>query len=231
MLAEKVKNFAMNYSNVETWIAPSFLAIPAVSRVIAGSAVKLGSQTIHGEPKGAFTGEVSCSMLKEFGGTFSLIAHSERRWVLGEIDSLVAKKAVGALAQGVTPLFCVGESLEERERNLTHEVIRLQLSALIEVLPKNSLSQVIIAYEPCWAIGTGKVPTIEAITGAHACIKKVCMEATGSSPNAILYGGSVTPENFEEILAAPDVHGGLIGGASLKAETFTRLIEIASKRH
>lgn len=228
-LATEIREAAGITRRTEAWVAPSFLAIPAVAEVLRGSAIRLGSQTVHGESKGAFTGEVSPSMLREFGAVFAIIGHSERRWIMGETDSVVAAKAAGALRQEITPVFCIGESLEEFERGLTHEVLRIQLTALAEQLNAGELEKVIIAYEPCWAIGTGKVPTPEIIRDVHAFVAKLCIELQDASPRAILYGGSVNGKNFADILSIPHVHGGLIGGASLSAQSFCELVSIAER--
>lgn len=229
-LAQAIVEATRSISKTEAWIAPSFLSIPAVSKVTAGSRVKVGTQTVHGEPKGTFTGEVSCAMLKDFGCTFSLIGHSERRWVLGETDAVVAKKAAGALAQGILPIFCLGESIEERKAGRTKEIIQSQLSALFEAIPKSSLKDTILAYEPRWAISDGTVGTVatpQMIEEAHDIVYKVCLDATGSAPRAILYGGSATDKNISEIISIPHVDGALVGGASLKAESFNKMIELA----
>lgn len=229
-LAQAIVNGTKNLSQTEVWIAPSFLSIPAVAKVVKGSRVQIGTQNVHGEPKGTFTGEVSCSMLNDFGCTFSLIGHSERRWVLGESDTVVARKAAGALEQGITPIFCIGESLEERKRGLTQEVLRVQLTALLEAIPKPQLKDVILAYEPRWAISDGSVGTVatpEMIKEAHEIVYKLCLDAAGVPPKAILYGGSATDKNVAEILSVPHVDGALIGGASLKPDSFNKMAEIA----
>ncbi len=228
-LAQTIRRISDEAPQVEVWIAPSFLSIPAISEMVKGSAVRLGSQTVHGEVKGAYTGEISASMLKEFGCSFAIIGHSERRWVMGETDSIVAAKAAGALRQDITPVFCIGESLEEFDRGLTHEVLRIQLTALFDQLRTGELEKILIAYEPCWAIGTGKVPTPEIIENVHGFIVRTCNEVHGAKPRALLYGGSANSSNFESILAIPNVDGGLIGGASLTIEGFGELIKIAAQ--
>lgn len=228
-LATGIREQLSRVRATEIWVAPSFLSIPEVCKLFQGTRVRVGSQTLHGEPKGAFTGEVSASMLKEVGGSFTLIGHSERR-SLGEIDSLLSKKAKGVLSQGITPIYCIGETLEEFDRGLTHEVLRIQLSALFQEINSEELSQCLIAYEPRWAIGSGKVPTSEVIANIHSFIASQCGENKNTAPNAILYGGSMTGENAAEILAIPFVDGGLIGGASLKADAFMAIVEASELR-
>lgn len=211
------------------WIAPSFTAIPALSKILSNSTIALGAQNVHWAESGAFTGEISSSMLAEFGCSFALIGHSERRHILGESDTIVATRAKGALKGGITPLFCIGETLEEREKDLTTQVLRIQLEALISEIPRESAAQVIVAYEPVWAIGTGKVASLDNIRDAHGFIEEFYRSTSGESPRAILYGGSVSPDNFQDILTVPHVHGGLVGGASLSAEKFGALIGISEK--
>lgn len=232
-LAREIRETIGTPQRTEVWLAPSFLSIPAVAEAVKGSCIQVGSQSLHGEPKGTFTGEVSADMLKEFGGTFAIIGHSERRWVLGETDSVVSAKAVGALHQGITPIFCIGENREEHNRGLTHEVLRIQLAALFERLKPGEIEKVMIAYEPCWAISSGKepskIPTPEIIGDVHSFILNSCKESNTCAPLAILYGGSANGSNFTEILSVPHVDGGLIGGASLTAKAFCELIPIAER--
>lgn len=225
-LTQEILPSCSNLSRAQVWLAPSDTSIPSVSQIIRGSPIQVGAQNICGEPKGAFTGEVSATMLKEFGCTFAITGHSERRHVFGESDLATAKRAAGCLQQGLTPIFCIGELLEERQREQTEEVLYRQLSALMKILEPQEFENIMIAYEPCWAIGTGHVATLEIIEEVHSFIFST-LKTEMTAPKAILYGGSVTPENFGPILKVKHVDGGLVGGASLKAESIIQLIRIA----
>ena len=211
-------------SNVHCWIAPSFLSIGVVAATIHDSIVQVGSQNLCPSEKGAFTGEISAEMLKDVGGTFAIVGHSERRTLYFEDDSLIAERTVGCLNGGITPIVCIGETLEEREQGRTEAILESQL---LPVLAKISgkTETVLFAYEPKWAIGTGRNATTETIQTTHSAILSII----GSNRiRGLLYGGSVTPENFGEIIAIDGVDGALVGGASLKAESFLDLVEIAA---
>jgi triosephosphate isomerase len=196
--------------------------------LLAGSKMSLGSQDISAHDKGAFTGETSAAMLKEFGVRFAIIGHSERRQYHGETDTIVALKAKAALAAGITPIVCVGESLTERESGKTEEVVKRQLAAVIHE-NGHCISEIVVAYEPVWAIGTGKTATPEMAQAVHAVLRA---QLHAASPVAaervqILYGGSMNPANAASLLAQPDIDGGLIGGAALKAADFLSIIAAA----
>ena len=189
-----------------------------------GSALELGAQDVSSHESGAFTGETSAAMLKEFGVRFCVVGHSERRQYHGENDALVAEKAKAALAHGITPIVCVGETLAEREAGHTEEVVKRQLAAVIHV-NGHCISEIVVAYEPVWAIGTGRTATPEQAQAVHAFLRK---EVQSGTP--ILYGGSVKPQNAAAIFAMPDVDGGLIGGAALVAADFLAIARAAAAK-
>ena len=211
----------------EVLLAPPFLTIPAVSQALAGSSIMLGAQNVYFESKGAFTGEVSASMLQAFGVTHVIIGHSERRHVFRETDELVAKRLAGVIANRMTPILCVGETLAERDRGDTLRVVLGQLqSGLAEVTPEKS-AHLVIAYEPVWAIGTGRNATPQQAQEVHAAIRIALRDHFGNEKGdqiRILYGGSVTADNIDSLIAQPDIDGALVGGASLKADSFARIV-------
>ncbi|RZJ24396.1 MAG: triose-phosphate isomerase [Haliea sp.] len=199
-----------------------------VQMLRAGSALEAGAQDVSAHDKGAFTGEVSAAMLKEFGVRYALVGHSERRQFHGETDVLVAEKARAALAQGITPIVCVGETLAEREGGKTEGVVKRQMAAVIHA-NGHCISEIVVAYEPVWAIGTGKTATPQEAQQVHAVLRAQLKAATPHSDRiAILYGGSMNAANAASLLAQPDIDGGLIGGASLKAPDFLQIIAAAS---
>ena len=192
-----------------------------------GSALELGAQDLSQHEQGAYTGEVSASMLKEFGVRFCIVGHSERRQYHCESDAVVAEKAKIALVHGITPIVCVGETLAERESGKTAEVVRRQLAAVIHV-NGHCISEIAVAYEPVWAIGTGKTATPEQAQQVHALLRAQLQAATGHSERvSILYGGSMNAANAATLLAQADIDGGLIGGASLKPQDFLQIIGAA----
>jgi triosephosphate isomerase (TIM) len=211
----------------EVLLAPPFLTIPAVSQALAGSSILLGAQNVHFESKGAFTGEVSAPMLQAFGVTHVIIGHSERRHVFRETDELVAKRLAGVTGNRMTPILCIGETLEERDRGDTLRVVLGQLQAgLAETAPEKSV-HLVVAYEPVWAIGTGRNATPQQAQEVHAAIRIALRDHFGHEKGdaiRILYGGSVTPENIDSLIAQPDIDGALVGGASLKADSFARIV-------
>ena len=211
--------------------APS-VYLADVSAVAQGSPLGVGGQNIHFEKEGAFTGEVAARMLREVGADRVLVGHSERRHLFHEPEEWMGKKVRAALDCDVLPVLCVGETLDERKSNRTDRVIKRQLeSGLALVIPKDS-RRVTVAYEPVWAIGTGEVATLEIIASAHALIRKWIASKLGmevANSLRILYGGSVNPDNVKGIMSVPDVDGVLVGGASLKAETFLPIIEFDAR--
>lgn len=195
----------------------------------ASSALELGAQDVSAHDKGAYTGEVSSAMLREFGVRYAIVGHSERRQYHGETDVLVADKAKAALAQGITPIVCVGETLAEREAGQTEEVVKRQLAAVIHT-NGHCVSELVVAYEPVWAIGTGKTASPEMAQAVHAVLRAQLKAATPQADRVqILYGGSMNAANAAELLAQPDIDGGLIGGASLKAADFLTIVAAAGR--
>ena len=204
-------------------VCPTFVHLADVAAALEGSAVALGSQDVCDRVgSGAFTGEVSGEMLKEFGCTYAIVGHSERRSLYGESDEFVAQKFAASRQAGLIPILCVGETLEEREGGVTEEVVARQLDAVISLEGVSALADGVIAYEPVWAIGTGKTASPEQAQEVHAFIrsKLAGLDNAVAEGVQILYGGSMKPDNAAELMAQPDIDGGLIGGASLKAADF-----------
>ena len=202
-----------------------FTDIPAVSAAAKGSNIRVGAQNVHFAEKGAYTGEISAEMHKEFGVEYVIIGHSERRQYFGETDETVNKRMHAALAAGLTPIVCVGESLEERETGKTEAVLSVQIEEGLKGL--EDVSKIVIAYEPIWAIGTGKTATAEQANETIAFIRKKCAEVfcpKCAEKVRIQYGGSMNAKNCKELMAMPEIDGGLIGGASLKAEDFSVIV-------
>jgi triosephosphate isomerase len=199
-----------------------------VQALLAGSPIALGAQDLSAHPQGAFTGEQSAAMLKDFGVRYAIVGHSERRQYHGETDEGVAAKAAAALANGITPIVCVGETLAQREAGHTEEVVKRQLAAVIHV-NGHCISEIVVAYEPVWAIGTGKTATPEQAQAVHQLLRAQLQHAAGdhAARIRILYGGSMNAANAAQLLAQPDIDGGLIGGASLKAADFLQIIAAA----
>jgi len=194
---------------------------------LAGSDVRWGAQDCSVHASGAYTGEVSAGMLQEFGCRYVIVGHSERRQYHGETDQLVADKAKAALARGITPIVCVGETLAQREAGETEAVVKRQLSAVIHTLA-HCAGEIVVAYEPVWAIGTGKVATPEQAQAVHALLRAQLKAATPhADAMSLLYGGSMKPDNAVALLAQPDIDGGLIGGAALKAADFVAICRAA----
>ena len=213
-------------------VIPPFVYIPAVFKSLNRSNIAVGAQDIYIESKGAFTGEISASMLKDVGCTYVLCGHSERRHVIGETDELVNKKVEAAIRGGLLPILCIGELLAERQANQTAEVVTRQLKNGLAGLSSEKVSAVTIAYEPVWAIGTGLTATPQQAQEAHAMIRKLLSEMY-EEPLAedirIQYGGSAKPDNAAELMAEEDVDGLLVGGASLNADDFLAIIQAAIK--
>jgi triosephosphate isomerase len=213
----------------EVMLCPPFVYLWETSRLLKDTDIALGGQSVCAESVGAFTGEVSASMLKDVGCRYVLVGHSERRQIYGESDALVARKFVAAQSQALVPVLCVGETLEEREAGRTDEVVARQLDAVLSVTGAGVLARAVIAYEPVWAIGTGRTATPEQAQDVHAMIrgKVAAMDATMGASVRILYGGSVKASNARDLFAMPDIDGGLVGGASLKADEFARVCAAA----
>lgn len=202
-----------------------------VQAALAASALRWGAQDVSEHESGAYTGEVSAQMLKDFGATYVIVGHSERRSYHGESDELVARKSLRALASGLVPIVCVGETLQEREEGKTNAVVVRQLEAVINALG-DQLSDIVIAYEPVWAIGTGKTATPEMAQQVHELIRATLAKVSNAAAEKIqiLYGGSMKPDNAKELIAMPDIDGGLIGGASLKAADFLAIAKATESR-
>ena len=228
-LAKEVVQLASQNSSVDICVSPSFTALDAVSHTVSGSQVSLGAQNMHQEAAGAF----SASMLESLEVEYVILGHSERREYFGESDSLVNQKTVAALQAGLKPIVCVGETLEQREADQTIAVIQSQVEGGLASLSADCADSLVIAYEPVWAIGSGKTARPEMAEAVHAEIRAMLTGLIGESAAQkirILYGGSMKPENADELLAQANIDGGLIGGAALKANSFISLIDSAAKQ-
>ena len=215
--------------SAEIVVCPPFVYVPVGAAEIADSAITLAAQNMSHEDAGAFTGEVSGPMLKDVGCEYVILAHSERRAMYGETDEVAASKYAAALKNNLKPIFCIGETLEEREQGITEDVVARQVDAIIDAEGVASLANAVLAYEPVWAIGTGKTATPEQAQSVHAFIRGriADLDAGIAEGLRILYGGSMNPGNAAELIAQPDIDGGLIGGASLKSEDFLAIINAA----
>lgn len=212
-------------ANCDVAVCVPAIDIPAVSEALKGSNIALGAQNVHFEKKGAFTGEISADMLKEYGVKYVIIGHSERRQYFGETDETVNKRTLAALEAGLVPIVCIGESLEERETGKTEEVLARQIREGMKGI--DDISKIVIAYEPIWAIGTGKTATAEQANETIAFIRKTCGETfcpKCAEKVRIQYGGSMNAGNCKQLMAMPEIDGGLIGGASLKAPDFSAIV-------
>ncbi|MEE9536995.1 MAG: triose-phosphate isomerase [Desulfobacterales bacterium] len=223
-LVEQVREVA----DVDIMIAPPFTALESVSRMIKNSPVALGAQNLYWEDEGAYTGEISAPMLKSAGCQYAIIGHSERRQYFGETDKTVNQKIQAAIQVGLKPVFCIGETEQEREAEQTLSVLDKQVKKGLERLVPEQLDTLIIAYEPVWAIGTGKTATEDQAQEVHQFIRSLIEKSFGndlSKSIRILYGGSVKPDNILNLMAMPDIDGALVGGASLSADSFSRIIK------
>jgi triosephosphate isomerase len=227
-LAQEVRaGLALPLKDRDVLVAPPFTTLSAVGEALGGSDVLLGAQNMHWEREGAFTGEISPVMLKGVGCTHVILGHSERRHIFGESDDMVARKTRAAVDNGLTPILCVGETLPERESSRTLEVVERQLERGLRAITPDEASRIVVAYEPVWAIGTGRTATPAQAQEVHAFIRKRVTVTHGEPAAAalrILYGGSVKPDNVDGLMAEPDVDGALVGGACLKAESFLRIV-------
>ncbi len=210
---------------LEVVICPPGVYLAQVQAVLQGSALQLGAQNLHPKDKGAFTGEVSAPMLKDFDCTYVIVGHSERRMHNGETDALIAAKFVAAQANGLKPILCVGESAAQRDAGITEAVVKRQVQAVLQVAGAAAFAQAVIAYEPVWAIGTGRAATAANAQVVHAQIRGFVAQqnAQVAQELRVLYGGSVSAANAQEFSAAPDIDGALVGGASLVAEEFSAI--------
>ena len=225
LVSELIPAVASN-QNVEIVVAPVYTALAKVAEALAGSNIKLAAQNCYPEPQGAFTGEVSPLLLKDAGCEYVIIGHSERRQLFAETDGSVNSKALALAESGLGTIFCIGETLEERESGKMFDVLRQQVTAGLKDLTTRQMQTVVVAYEPVWAIGTGKVATDEQAQEVHAFIRGLLAELyepQTAAATRILYGGSVKPGNVDGLMTQPDVDGALVGGASLNADDFARI--------
>lgn len=217
-------------TNCGVIICPPFTSLDAAAAMIKDSRIKLGAQNMHYENKGAFTGEVSADMLMSVGCEFVILGHSERRTIFKESDELINKKIHAAISAGLTPIFCIGETLDEREKGITFDVVKRQMNIGLENVSSENAERMIIAYEPVWAIGTGKTASPQQAEEVHAYLRNLLTEIYDSNTAneiTIQYGGSVKPDNANELFSQPNIDGGLIGGACLKADSFVDIISAA----
>jgi triosephosphate isomerase len=228
-LAAAVARQAMEYPKIDIALCPPSVYLTTVASELENSAVALGGQDMYFEKAGAFTGEISGPMLIDVGCRYVILGHSERRHILGESDELINRKVHAALAVGLIPILCVGELLEEREAGETDAVVRGQLTGSLHGISAQQMASTVIAYEPVWAIGTGKIATPEQAQTVHADLRRMvqdCYNAETAAAIRIQYGGSVKPSNAADLLSQPDVDGALVGGASLKAEDFLGILAV-----
>ncbi len=226
-LVRELKAGISGVKGVEVAVAPPFTALYAVCKELEGSSIRLAAQNLYWEEKGAFTGEVSPLMLKEVGCYYVIIGHSERRQFFGEIDETVNRRIKAALAQGLKVIFCMGETLKEREEGKTFPVIKRQVEGGLKSLSDKEMKNMVVAYEPVWAIGTGKTATPGQAEEVHRFIRgeiEKLYSREVSEEIRIQYGGSVTPENIKGLMNQPNIDGALVGGASLKAESFSKIV-------
>jgi triosephosphate isomerase (TIM) len=227
VFAKEFRNLVKDTTDVEIVVAPPFTALHSVAEAVRNSTVGVAGQNLHWEREGAFTGEVSAGMLKEAGAEYVIIGHSERRRLFHETDETVNRKLVAALAAELTAIVCIGETLEEREKNETLAVLDRQIKAGLDGLTGEQVASLVIAYEPVWAIGTGRNATPQQAGEAHAHIRSRVRQWFGG-PAAdhchVIYGGSVKPDNIHELVLLPDVDGALVGGASLDVKAFSDIV-------
>lgn len=228
-LLDAVRSGAASFASVDCAVCVPFPYLAQAQQKLAGSNVKWGAQDVHQLDKGAYTGEVSATMLRDFGCSYVIVGHSERRAYYGESSHLVAEKFLAAQQAGLTPILCVGETLEQREGGVTETIVAEQLDALINLGGVQALRNAVVAYEPVWAIGTGKTATPEQAQAVHAFIRGKVAEQSGTVAGKLViqYGGSVKASNAAELFVMPDIDGGLIGGASLVAEDFLAICRAA----
>jgi len=228
-LVKAVADGIQGLDGVDVLVAPPFTALTTVKEAIGSSPIFLAGQNMHWEEQGAFTGEVSAAMLADAGCTHVILGHSERRTLFGESDELINRKAAAAVKKGLLPIVCIGETLEEREKDLTVSVIERQLGLSLRNFreEKKIPATLILAYEPVWAIGTGRTATPEQAQEVHQFVRQWLRDHFGKQPAEsirILYGGSVKPDNVKELMSKPDIDGALVGGASLKPESFLPMV-------
>ena len=223
----ELRGLVTDVADVEIVLAPPFTAVHAAAEATRHSNVAVAAQDMHWEREGAFTGAVSASMIREAGATYVIVGHSERRTLFGETDATVNQKIIAALAAGLVPIACVGETLDQRERGETFDLLDRQVRQGLDGVPADQIARLVVAYEPVWAIGTGRTATAAQAAEVHAYIRRRLREWFG--PEAaercrVIYGGSVKPDNTAELMAQPDVDGALVGGASLKVGSFLEIV-------
>lgn len=230
-LIEELKSKLANKTvNCDVVICPPFTSLYEAKKIIDGSIIKLGAQNMFYEDSGAFTGEISAPMLKSVGCEYVILGHSERRTIFGEKDEMINKKVRKAISQNLKPILCVGETLEEREKDVTEKVVKRQIEKGLNYVTPDEVLSLIIAYEPVWAIGTGKTATPEQAQEVHAFIRKLLASMYSKDFAELIpiqYGGSVKPDNAKELLSQKDIDGALVGGACLKADSFIGIIDAA----
>ncbi|MBE0551467.1 MAG: triose-phosphate isomerase [Ignavibacterium sp.] len=228
-LIVELKNLLKNEKpNCDVIVCPPFTSLSEASKLVSGSSIKLGAQNMHFEDSGAFTGEVSASMLKSVGCEYVILGHSERRHIFGESNEVINKKIKKALSAGLKPIFCIGELLEERENGSTNEVVKSQILKGLKGISADDMKNVIVAYEPVWAIGTGKTASPAQAQEVHEFIRdliEIDYSLEVANDLVIQYGGSVKPDNAKELLSQKDIDGALVGGACLKADSFLGIIK------
>ena len=227
VFVKELKLAVKDFGKVEIAIAPPFTALHAVAEAARNSNIGVAAQDLYWEREGAFTGEISPLMVKEAGAEYAIVGHSERRRLFGESDAIVNRKAMAAIGAGLTPIVCIGETLEERERDETLTVLDRQIKDGLGEITSEQLGEIVLAYEPVWAIGTGRTATAAQAGEAHAHIRKRLRQWFGADAADrchIIYGGSVKPDNIRELIAEEDVDGALVGGASLDVRGFTEII-------
>jgi len=224
--AEKFRPLVEGQEQAEAVIAPPFPALDALGRALAGSGVSLAAQNVNAAEKGAFTGEVSPGMLRDLGCRYAIVGHSERRALYAETSAVVARKAAALLGHDIRPIVCVGETLPQREAGATLDVVGEQLLASLAEIPAARGEDVVVAYEPVWAIGTGRTATPEIAQEVHGFIRERLQARFGAAGDTIRiqYGGSVKPDNVDTLMAQPDIDGALVGGASLEPDSFARIV-------
>ena len=223
----QLKELIKDVEDVEAAVCPPFTALYSVGKVLSGTNIGLGAQNCYWEEKGAFTGEIAPPMLKEIGCQYCIIGHSERRQYFGETDENINKKATALYKVGILPIICCGETLEQREKGVTMKVVENQVRTCLAGLPADKVVETVIAYEPVWAIGTGKTATPDQAQEVHAFIRNILTDLYGediAQKMRIQYGGSVTPDNVKELMGQHDIDGALVGGASIDAEKFAALV-------
>jgi triosephosphate isomerase (TIM) len=232
LFVKELRGLVKDIRGVEIVLAPPFTAVRAVADAARDSNIDVAAQNLYSEREGAFTGEVSPGMIKEAGADFVIVGHSERRRLFGESDAIVNRKTIAAIAAGLTPIVCIGETLEERERQETLAVLDRQIKDGLDRLTAEQVGMAVVAYEPVWAIGTGRTATAAQAGEAHAHIRTRLRQwfgAPAADQCRVIYGGSVKPDNIKELSAEPDVDGALVGGASLEVRSFVEIVTRAGR--